>query len=333
MKSVVQDFILNTESDLNYPEARNYVQARKGGEHLTKEEREIVRKGIFKVWKLKEAEDAAEFRKIEDEERGLPPMNAPGGPGRFLVLTSYTTEPKGKYYEEIGGFCASHNRAYCERHGYIFEETILPKAQMLKDIEPRHFCGYHKILLMLQLLKERRAYLDEEKIRYLVWIDADAVIIEPDITLESIVEEAGYTDLIIAEDQSIVCQLNSGIMLIRVGEWSTRLMEAVWEEPKFHLKRHYEQSALCKILHTWGEGLNQFVPFHSWQSGKYSLKHAPHVCVFPRRRLNTRIMDDDPLAQGESETERARFIYHPAGTSDKIGKLRWMFEQRQGQST
>ncbi|CAB9500857.1 expressed unknown protein [Seminavis robusta] len=255
--------------------------------------------------------------------------------GNFLVITSYTNDD---YYKPLGDYCAQQNRLYCERHNYHFQATVLPKDEMLQEIAPRDFGSYHKIKLLRGALQNNDLYLQQHNIEYLVWMDADACVIEPQQTLQDIVQQANNTDLIIAEDQTPSCLINCGVMIFRVCAWSTQLLQAVWEEPKFHQKRHYEQSALQKVLAQQGEGLELHQPnFHTYTShnnnnnnNNYQWKHFPHVCVLPRSQLNTRIMDHDDNNNADTN-ESAKFIFHPAGLPHKLEKIQYMVQQRQQQ--
>ncbi len=160
------------------------------------------------------------------------------------------------------------------------------------------------------------------------------MVVNPDVRLEDLVHKAHFTDLIIAEDQRPTCLLNAGVFLLRVGEWSLRLLEDVWNEPRFHTKRHYEQSALEKVLRSYGEGLEwqssqSPKPFHSYISNDRSLRHFPHTCVAPRSWLNTHLADDDPEAkESPGGVERAAFIFHPAGRKGKMKLLEKMLSLR-----
>ena len=299
-------------------------------------------------------EEVAQIRHLEDQKRGLAATSSSvheGGSsgGRFLVITSYSTDT---YYADLGSYCAEQNRRYCERHGYTFKEFTCSKAEMDEDISPRTFGGYHKIYLLRHLLRrllarstgeldadgdETEANMKWDSITHLVWLDADAVVVEPEVTLQELLSRGGHRDLLIAEDQSTTCLLNSGVFVLRVGQWAQQLMDAVWHEPKFHTKRHYEQSAIEKVLRQEKETLDAWKPFHSFVSGNRVVKLLPHVAVFPRRDLNTHIADDDEREERGEEgggdefraEERARFVFHPAGRRGKLKLLRGMVDGRE----
>ncbi|CAD7956380.1 unnamed protein product [Amoebophrya sp. A25] len=69
---------------------------------------------------------------------------------------------------------------------------------------------------------------DEQVIEYLVWIDADAVIVNMEQTFEAVAEMGRYKDLIIAEDMHCGNLVNCGIILIRKSAWSRELWRGVW---------------------------------------------------------------------------------------------------------
>ena len=317
--------LLAQEPLIPYRAIAQRIAAAKGSD-LSREERVAISKVCMARRYAHKCAEAVQERKTEDEERwgsGCVPST-----NRFLVLTAYTTDT---YYTDIGSFCAAINMAYCKRHGYLFREVTLPLGEMQAQIAPRDFGGYHKVLLLLALLRDERAYLTAASVTHILWIDADACVVEQDVTLEGVLARAGggyACDLVIAEDQSPACLLNSGVFMVRVGAWAERLLQAMWDEPKYHTKRHYEQSALEKVLKQWGEGLEAIQPFHSHVSGNRSLKHFPHVCVLPRRDFNTHLVDDDDEVVQSDGEELAAFIFHPAGRRGKLQLLRKMVQLR-----
>ena len=51
---------------------------------------------------------------------------------------------------------------------------------------------------------------------YLVWVDADAVFIDHEGTLEEVVREGKERDVIIGEDMHVGNLINCGIILVKV---------------------------------------------------------------------------------------------------------------------
>ena len=163
-------------------------------------------------------------------------------PPKFTVCTAYSDN------YTIGQLCSAINKEYCAVHGYEFVEDTQTYDEMLKRVAPKTFCGWYKIYQLLRLVESRLSEPCSNLVEYLVWIDADAVVINRSITLESLVREAEWKDLIIAKDSNASCLLNSGVMLLRVCEWSRELLLEVNQVQKYYHKHFFEQSAIEKVL-------------------------------------------------------------------------------------
>lgn len=284
----------------------------------------------------------------------------------FIVCTAYTTN------YTIGKLCSPVNMEYCHRHGYHWiEESDHEYESMLRIISPRTNCSWYKILmlkrLMNRLLAEERIEqlptVAARNVRYLMWIDADAIIVNPERTLESIVETSGEMELIISEDMSESSRINAGIFLLKVCPWSASLLEDVWQSERYFKVAHFDQAAMEKQLRVLFEGLDEkYLPFHSYSpSGPRGPKFFTHTCVLESQDFNTNISDriDEILADGEgrdviseggklskrqrklrrksakdSETRGkiqrfyAQFAFHVAGRRNKVKVLLDIFHSR-----
>ena len=263
---------------------------------------------------------------------------------KFIVLTAHSNDG---YYSKMGRLCAKMNSLYCEAYSYTFRHVVKTPIDMRSIIETRA-PSYLKIKLLLDLFDEYKTIIDEEKgkddcMYYIMWIDADAIFINPSISLNHIVNKAGGRELIIGEDHTPACLLNSGVFLLKVCEWCHDLVKEVWTESRFYSKRHFEQSAIVTILKRNQEGLLFHAPtnelvvdskdnninkrFFSYLSHDYTWKLFPHVCVIPRRDFNTGIMDTDNIVK-DNKNEQALYIFHPAGRRKKFECLLEMIEMR-----
>ena len=61
--------------------------------------------------------------------------------------------------------------------------------------------------------------LQDDTLSHIIWIDADACVVRPDVTCEKLVEEAGGRDIIIAEDMNPVSKLSAGVIVIANTPW------------------------------------------------------------------------------------------------------------------
>ncbi|KAH9152228.1 hypothetical protein AeRB84_005304 [Aphanomyces euteiches] len=246
----------------------------------------------------------------------------------IAMFTAYSTD------YSIGYACESVNRMYAEARGYEFHTDVLSYQDMMAAIAPRQFCGWYKVAIIRRFLADMAA-LRQRGIGYIMWIDADAVVINQDIDVHDLIRRAGYRDLIIAEDVNPCCLINTGVVLIRVSEWSAALWEDVWAARKYFDVFYYEQSALMRCLKTRLEGLDAVKPFHSYvNNGPSGDKLFPHTCVVPHLDLNSNRCRGltvhisnanrtvDTRHSQKEEHEMAAFIFHCAGRCDKAKTLR-----------
>jgi hypothetical protein len=226
-----------------------------------------------------------------------------------LLFTAYSSD------YSIGQLCEHVNRQYAHRHGYRFESEVLAYSEMLDKVQPRQFLGWYKVLMLNRYLNERRKQLVADGVSWLVWIDADAVVIDHAKTLQELLSRAAGRELCIGEDASTCCLINTGVLAVRVCDWSTELWNEVWDQRRYFTTFFYEQSALVKCLRRRHEGLERLVPFHSHvEGGPSHNKLFPHVCVFPMAAINSNV--DTAGARHACE-----FIFHALGRSNKLGLL------------
>ncbi|OQS06977.1 hypothetical protein THRCLA_00994 [Thraustotheca clavata] len=251
------------------------------------------------------------------------------------VFTAYTTD------YSVGHTCAHINQLYAQRHGYPFYCDVLPYKEMMTAIAPRNFCGWYKVAMIKRFFEDMEA-LKAQNIGYLMWIDADAVVIDHSIAAQSLIVQAQHRDLIISEDINPCCMINTGVMLIKLSEWSRDLWNEVWTMRRYFDVFYYEQSALMRCLKKREEGLVNVRPFHSFvPGGPQGLKLFPHVAVTPHLELNSNrcsgmgvdIADsskriDTRYSNEEQKDEMARYIFHCAGRCDKALTLKAVLEAK-----
>ena len=245
------------------------------------------------------------------------------GHRNVLMLTAFTDD------YSIGRLVDTVNRAYAERHGYQYVTRVLPYEDMLVAIGPhKKHCTWYKVLLMNQLLNDE-AFLQQHQVQYLMWIDADALVINPEVRVEDVIQRGGGRDLIVAENMHAGCLVNAGVLLVRVSAWSRQLWREVWECDKYDDVFFYEQSALLRRLRAKREGLELLpsgVPFHSYLPGaRKGPKLYAHVAVLPHLELNTnsgwvQVEDERVKKHRGRRFERAKRRMRARG-SDAIGSL------------
>jgi hypothetical protein len=257
----------------------------------------------------------------------------------------------------LGRICEKVNHYYADKHGYQFHAVVQPFHEMLGVVCPKKHCAWFKIRLLLDELKillDRRTEGDEiAPIQYIGWIDADAMVIKPNVSVQYFLRKGQFKELIIAEDMHAGCPINTGVVFLKVCPWSLSLLEDVWQCTRYDSTLYYEQSALVKILRQRKERLDRVIPFHSFAGGPSTVKLFPHVAVYPHTELNSNVgvhrselelylnddyasVDEPNLANQEKEAfenshddgddredrEEYPFVFHVAGVKGKLDFLR-----------
>lgn len=138
----------------------------------------------------------------------------------FLLLLFYSTSSyaadyaivtiaQGSGYQDCVRLGTESKRNYCEKHGYDF-------IYGTENMDPSRHIYWSKILLMLDVM-ENSSY------KWVVWLDADTLIMNPDIPLEDLIDE--NINFCIGYDWNGV---NSGVFFVRNCEWSKRLLTNVY---------------------------------------------------------------------------------------------------------
>ena len=161
---------------------------------------------------------------------------------RFCILTSFTSDYK------LGYRTSPINRRYAECQGYGFVCRVHKPA----DASGRH-PQWDKVELLVELLTKllsgARADCPADT-THLLWLDADAVVIKHSVRLADVWEGLPSTiQLVIGEDVTTACLINTGVLCVRVTEWSLKLWQNVWSaesSERYHRRRYHEQSALVR---------------------------------------------------------------------------------------
>jgi mannan polymerase II complex MNN10 subunit len=135
-------------------------------------------------------------------------------------------------YKEIGQYSDWNKKAYAKKHGY----DIYLHHELLDQSRP----GAWSKILALQL------HLSDYE--WIYWSDADSLIMNDDIKLESIIDN-NY-NLIISQEATKK-NLNSGSFLIKNCEWAHQLLKDIYLQEQFiHAYGYWEQAALKHLLRT-----------------------------------------------------------------------------------
>lgn len=178
--------------------------------------------------------------------------------------------------------------AYAKKYNYA---VIIYDKPFNNDVA---MC-WNKIVTILENLKNYK---------YLVWIDADAIIVNFDTKIESFIEKYPGYDFYICED--IVLQkecINSGVMIIKNTEWAFNLFNKVWNSPIPHL--HNDQNVIFyELVKELYPNSKPNLKFSSY-CGKIS--HSK-VKILPENAFNTHILNYN----------KGDFIIHLMGAKEKV---------------
>jgi len=147
------------------------------------------------------------------------------------VKIAVATLALGEEYRKIVE-CGTITRVkYCEKYGYDFRED--------EDVHDKtRPPAWSKILLLLKCLNEGK----ENKYDYVVWIDADTLIMNPEKKLEDFIGALmGDSDLMVAKDWT---RINSGVIFVKNTEWSKKFLEEVYSKEEFIHDPDWDQKSL-----------------------------------------------------------------------------------------
>jgi hypothetical protein len=254
-------------------------------------------------------------------------------PARVVVLMACSLDYLPSY------LCIPPNRAWAARHGYAFQSLVSTKEEMLAAVHPRDHLTWFKVLEINRLLAEEpetaaAAAAAATRWEWVVWIDADATVVLPDVSLDTLLQKhhvEGTTDLIIGEDVSPSCKVNAGVMLIRNTEWSRRLWADVWACPRWRTKAFHEQSAVCRWLKANEPGFGTGTPWYSWDGAPNTGHRTEKTLVLPHPAINTnggsaahqkhKRLHKITTRIGPS-VDGPAFVFHAIGCSPKLGAIR-----------
>ena len=219
----------------------------------------------------------------------------------FHMVTLSTADRK-----PLADIVERNQRRYAKKHHYGYTKY----TEILDTSRPAE---WSKILALQDTM-------NKVKVPWLLWIDDDILITNPDISLESIVSQYGSRpttfvpsptiDLIITRDAHYLegVPINNGIFLIRTNDWAKKFLADVW---KFGSLWDYvvrgqsllEQQTMTDLL-----GLNANRPE---RKNSYV---TDHVSIIPQRVMNSFLrssqMYDDPE---ESKWQPGDFAAHVTG--------------------
>jgi len=159
---------------------------------------------------------------------------------------------------------------YANIHGYEFEFSSY-------NYIPESVIFFMKIQTIIQKLIEGLKY---KKYDWIFWADNDTLIPNPNIKLESFLpNERMYKTHLIAAFDALQWKgydgLNAGVLLIRVHEWSLKLLMRVMTYPYYNKEKYIindDQTSLNNILLEFDESNHYVIVPPSWFNSLYIKK-------------------------------------------------------------
>ena len=153
----------------------------------------------------------------------------------------------GREYKEITKYGRQTKILYAQKHGYDFkdDDDVFDKT--------RH-PAWSKILLILRYIK----FYD-----YIIWIDADTLIMNYEITITELIQKhmLGVYDIMVAQDWKMI---NTGVIFIKNTNWSYGFLAELYANPgEFSTSPNYEQ--------------NTFIDFYE----SNTMQSKDHIHVLP----------------------------------------------------
>ncbi|MDD5618424.1 MAG: Coenzyme F420 hydrogenase/dehydrogenase, beta subunit C-terminal domain, partial [Candidatus Omnitrophica bacterium] len=151
---------------------------------------------------------------------------------RVIITTAYNY-----CFKQVGDICASRIRQYCARHNIDY--AIFETEKLTSRPSP-----WSKLLFINYILPK---YLKSDDNGWVMWLDADAVIINNNFNLiEQVIKKApAQTELIITRDKSSV---NTGVMILRSSGFVQKLLKQWWSMEECITHGWWEQKALINLI-------------------------------------------------------------------------------------
>jgi hypothetical protein len=163
---------------------------------------------------------------------------------RILHITAYTDA-----FLPIWNATKENRLDYCTRHGYAF--AAYPQSCFAGDRPP----AWEKIRFMELNIGSSWDWI--------WWSDADCVIMNPEIKLESLIPDDKNAYLVIGQIPESLCTNN---FLMRPSAYSRQLLQEVWNESQFTNHRYWEQAALNFVWssNAWVRDITRLVPYEKF---------------------------------------------------------------------
>lgn len=176
------------------------------------------------------------------------------------ILTAYTEK-----FKNILDITLPRLHTYCNIHK--FDYTCIK----LEEVNERPHSWY-KISMFLKGIEQQNDFL--------LWIDADAVILNTKFDPYTLVED-GF-DFYMSKDFN---NINFGVVMIRCNDYVKTVLKEVWNRTEFLTHPHWEQAAFIQLVSENFLDINskiKYIPqkiFNAYDHSHYGVSHPEgEVC-------------------------------------------------------
>jgi len=144
----------------------------------------------------------------------------------------------GEKYKECTKYGHNGKRIYCKKWGYGFE-----------DDETVYDTSRHPAWSKVRILQKCLNAVDEngtKKYDFVVWMDADTLVMNEDIKLESFIDKYLSDDskhFLVSRDNGY--RINTGVWFLRNSEYAADILEKVWDNTTLGEQQYWEQGSFC----------------------------------------------------------------------------------------
>jgi len=149
---------------------------------------------------------------------------------KIAIISLYTPE-----IADYAKYSEQSIKDYCEKQGYTF---YIYREKLEKESNP----NWSKAQALLN-------HIDDHE--YIIWMDSDTLIFNPEKTLESIIQKASRKFILATKDIGDNSMLNSGVLFFKSHQYTKNLIKT-WRDFKGDKSSLYasggDQEILCEIL-------------------------------------------------------------------------------------
>jgi galactosyl transferase GMA12/MNN10 family len=220
----------------------------------------------------------------------------------ICIVTLYTDEIAG-----FGRLGAGNKESYARRHGYGF-------AVYDRSLDPLRAPAFSKLIAIMNRLADHD---------WVFWTDADSLVMNPAIRLESIIRRGADKDMILTWEAG-AARVNTGQWLIRNTDWSAAMLEQIGALDCPNTRpRWFEQGALIDWLNASPERWRHLAVLHPRVMNSTPAKGAyPDLDLRASRyRRGDFIIHFWPLARQTVDIGRAMAHYNQLALAPEAGLL------------